>query len=129
MSYQHFMDDKSLFSEQTHDFVATAICFMMKDAVHECDPKGQVTLPVENSSNIHQGQVPCNYVSNSEVIIIFFLQFSRHSCSSQTPCIFMLISQIGALNDDWLIFNMLTTHKGILLLNKSLFKIKNIVII
>lgn len=30
-------------------YVAPAVYVLMKDAVHECDPKGQVTPPVENS--------------------------------------------------------------------------------
>lgn len=30
-------------------YVSPAMCVMMKDAVYECDPKGQVTTPVENA--------------------------------------------------------------------------------
>lgn len=81
--------------------VAPAMCIMMKDAAHECDPKGQATPPVENSLNVHQDQVPLNDVSHNGVIIIFFLQISRHS---QTPSICTLNSQGGALNVAWFIF-------------------------
>lgn len=73
------------------------------------------TLLAENSSKVHQSQVPFKNGSHSGVSIIFFLQISRHPCSLQTPHICMLNSKSGVTSDDCF-FYMITIQEEVFLL-------------